>query len=388
MTVLAGIAFLNLCLAFLMVAALRFGDRRRRAAGLLMAILLILGLQQAVVLTFLVKHPAVLVLSALALPAAWLMGPLLFVYARLALGMPAEPARELRRYGIPALLHFAIHLGLSLALPVFRDVGQVFAQKGPVGLYSFFVLMPSAIWTLYFLARTNGVLPRFRRDYEQRFAGNALEHTGWLRSLTRIMTAWLLCAPAALIISELFPSLGVFPAVPLMVLPGTAALYVIFHHLINRPNVFRLDESESKAASGEREPTLTLDPKKRADYRRELLALMEEHRPFLREELSMADLADILGIPGHHLSLVVNNDLGMNFYGFVNTYRVREAARLMEDPARRNDTVLNIAYDSGFNSKSSFNRAFKRMTGRTPREYRAAPDPGLLPEPPGGGQLA
>src|SRR5258708_25402324 len=66
----------------------------------------------------------------------------------------------------------------------------------------------------------------------------------------------------------------------------------------------------------------------------------------------------------------MNVALGKNFNDFINEYRIREVARKMQDPAYDRITLLGIAYDCGFNSKTTFNRAFRQMTGKSPAEYK------------------
>lgn len=101
--------------------------------------------------------------------------------------------------------------------------------------------------------------------------------------------------------------------------------------------------------------------------------MVEEHmvksKPFLDRELSIFDLSDQLGIPRHFLSEVINEHMGKNFYNLINDYRVEEVKSRLEDPKFKNLTILAIAYDSGFNAKSSFNTIFKEKTGMTPSEY-------------------
>lgn len=92
-------------------------------------------------------------------------------------------------------------------------------------------------------------------------------------------------------------------------------------------------------------------------------------KPYLNRDLTIYDLAAQLKIPRHFLSEVINEHMGKNFYNLVNDYRVEEVKQRMVDPAFRHLTILAIAYDSGFNAKSSFNTIFKEKTGLTPSEY-------------------
>lgn len=87
-------------------------------------------------------------------------------------------------------------------------------------------------------------------------------------------------------------------------------------------------------------------------------------------ELTLATLAVKLAIHPHDLSRIINLGLKKNFSDFINEFRVREIMRRMRDPAHDNFTVLRIAYESGFNSKTTFNRVFREITGKTPLEYK------------------
>ena len=96
--------------------------------------------------------------------------------------------------------------------------------------------------------------------------------------------------------------------------------------------------------------------------------IMNTDRFFLNEGLSLASLAHDLAIEPHQLSRFLNIHLHKTFSTLINSYRVDEAKELLlSEPAH---TVLDIAFASGFNSKASFNRIFKRVTGMTPSEYR------------------
>ena len=101
-------------------------------------------------------------------------------------------------------------------------------------------------------------------------------------------------------------------------------------------------------------------------------AFMTQRRPFLRSELTLAELALQVGLPPRRLSQLVNQGRGRNFADWVNHYRVEEAKRLLADPASGMRSVLDAMYAAGFSSKSSFNALFKASTGVTPTEFMRA----------------
>jgi AraC-like DNA-binding protein len=125
-----------------------------------------------------------------------------------------------------------------------------------------------------------------------------------------------------------------------------------------------LEDTEQKkyARSG-------LKKKDVARYIKMLEQHLEKDKPYRDRELTIFDLSDQLQIPRHFLSEVINEHLGKNFYTLVNEYRIEEVKKRMVDPAYKHLTILAIAYDAGFNSKSSFNTIFKQKTGKTPSEY-------------------
>lgn len=97
---------------------------------------------------------------------------------------------------------------------------------------------------------------------------------------------------------------------------------------------------------------------------------MHEERPYLNPELTILDLSNKLNISKHHLTQVLNINLGKNFFTYVNEYRIEAIKKKIEDPKFNHLTLLAIAFECGFNSKSSFNNIFKQYTGHTPSEYK------------------
>ena len=94
---------------------------------------------------------------------------------------------------------------------------------------------------------------------------------------------------------------------------------------------------------------------------------LENEKPYLNADLTINELSETLGVSSNQLSQVINEMSGKNFQQFINEYRVAEVKRNISDSTK---TLLGIALDSGFNSKSAFNRIFKEITGMTPSAYK------------------
>jgi len=101
-----------------------------------------------------------------------------------------------------------------------------------------------------------------------------------------------------------------------------------------------------------------------------LLSHMDMNRPHLNPELTLTDLAKQIDLSRNQLSYLINSVIGDNFYNFINKYRVEEVKKLMEKDSQKRYNIIVLAHEAGFNSKSSFNNIFKKMTGITPSQYR------------------
>jgi AraC-like DNA-binding protein len=106
---------------------------------------------------------------------------------------------------------------------------------------------------------------------------------------------------------------------------------------------------------------------------RELNALMETEKVFLDSELSLSQLAERIDVSTNHLSMLLNDYIGKNFYDYINNFRVEEVKHRLKDPHYQKQTLSSIGGDCGFNSKSAFNRIFKNLTGKTPSEFQSMP---------------
>jgi AraC-like DNA-binding protein len=97
--------------------------------------------------------------------------------------------------------------------------------------------------------------------------------------------------------------------------------------------------------------------------------LMEDQKPYLDNELSLVKMADMLGISENELTNLLNQEMNTNFYTLVNDYRMETVLKKLKESDKRKYTIMASAYESGFNSKSTFYRIFKEYTQLSPKEY-------------------
>ncbi|WP_448564830.1 helix-turn-helix domain-containing protein [Thalassotalea ganghwensis] len=100
--------------------------------------------------------------------------------------------------------------------------------------------------------------------------------------------------------------------------------------------------------------------------------LMRNEEVFMDNEVSLASLAENLDVTPHHLSQALNEQLGQNFYDFINSARIERAKQMLADAAFQKLPIIDVAYQVGFNNKTSFNNAFKKYTQTTPSQFRAS----------------
>ena len=142
----------------------------------------------------------------------------------------------------------------------------------------------------------------------------------------------------------------------------------IFNELYaERKTIIRKIELKETDIKYERSGLKEADAEK---YLNKLLKHMEIKKPYLDVDLTIQDVAESLSIPRHYLTQVINEKLNKNFYQFINEYRVEEVKSLLKDMDYQKYTMTAIAFEAGFNSKSSFNNVFKEITGMTPTEFK------------------
>ncbi|MBB6498617.1 helix-turn-helix domain-containing protein [Pedobacter cryoconitis] len=219
------------------------------------------------------------------------------------------------------------------------------------------------------------ILRKAKRIYLENYAGASIESLNWLFQFTLALSFFYFIALLKNIFKFTeYPNISEWLKIGLFLFE----LIIIFWYLykaLNNPNLFRIIDSkltliENIVFEEENSEQSAVNEK---EFDGELLKLkkyMIEERPFLNPSLTIQDISNEIEIPVRDLSVLINHKLEQHFYDFVNTYRIENAMDILKDATKSKVTILEILYEVGFNSKSSFNTAFKKQTGKTPTSYR------------------
>ena len=139
--------------------------------------------------------------------------------------------------------------------------------------------------------------------------------------------------------------------------------HILYHGIETEKSEFSI------LKSNEKNNLAISDSKNDSNFLLSLKTIMKTEQPYLNSDLKSHELASLLNTTPHYLSKIINQELGLNFYSFINGYRIEEFKKRALQKENKNFTLTGIAKDVGFNSKSSFNRVFKATVGITPSEY-------------------
>ena len=309
-------------------------------------------------------------------PVIYLFGPTIYLYTRtLITGARSFERRSLIHF-IPALVVTAYLLSFFLQSGADKIlfVEKLMREGSPldVNIIEWLKLPHGAIYTLV----TFRLLGRYRGRLEENFSTLDRINLRWLRSLLiGTMIVWLVA-----ILNFFLGALGVkildFESNPAS-LVLVVVVYAIGYIGLRQPEVFWPPAENQSSDTTSAEVSATgkyqksgLDSEKAETLQEGLLQMMVEQKPYTDPNLTLHQLAHLLSVSPHNLSEVINTRLGQSFHDFVNGYRVDEAKKRLVDPTLAHQTILAIALESGFRSKSTFNKIFKRFSGITPSSFR------------------
>ncbi len=314
-------------------------------------------------------------------PLPFLFGPLVYLYAVTA----SDRARRLQWrdawHALPAVLVLVLSIPIFL-LSATEKLAMYDAIRG--GNVPTLVTMLDPLRFLSggaYTVATFVVLQRHRQIVADNYSSLDRVNLGWVRQLVVAAGGIWLLAFALQLAQELHHAPRIEPDL-LIATAITGLIYAVGYRGMRQPEIVRFDAvsageplveaSAPFIVTRQRYERSGLDARAAEKIEARLVATMERDRPYRRAELTLGDLASALDTSPHRLSEVLNAQLGLSFYDFVNGYRVREVQERLAGTDGARLTYLALALEAGFASKSTFNAVFKKQTGMTPSEYRSS----------------
>lgn len=298
-------------------------------------------------------------------------GPLLYLYIRYM----TNPGR---RFNWFELLHFIPFIAFFTISVIFRSQPLVRDLRGffkPDRLIALRIVYSVS----FFLSITcYSILSFIQIKRHQDNLKNLVSYTSHIITLNwlKILSISFYLAYFIMFILGGLDIIGNFiPFDPYFIIFGFIALFSMAYSFygIKQPVIFGevfTPENNKDKKEPEKYSKSGLKKLQAEKYLKKLLDYMEMKKPYLDNDLTIQDLSVKTGISRHHITQVLNENYNRNFFAFINEYRVTEVIERFNNPKFNNYTILAIAFDSGFNSKTTFNSIFKSQTGLTPSEYR------------------
>ncbi len=292
-------------------------------------------------------------------PLPLLHGVFLYLYVATLTNQLPEKRWLLTLHFVPAAAMYA-YLIPFLMLPADQKI-EVYRNNG-AGYELFMVVRWYAIALsgVFYVTWSTLLLRRHRNSIRDQFSDLERINLQWLRILTYGLGGiWLL---VILFRNDAFTLAGI-----------VAFEFLIGVFGIRQAEIFKTGQVPAEDGERKKYPKSGLSQEVSEKLHRSLIQLMTEDSLYRKSDLSINDLSTKLGVHPNYLSQIINQREKKNFYDFVNAYRFEEFKRLIARQKNQQYTLLSLAYDCGFSSKSSFNRYFKKATGKTPSEYSAEP---------------
>jgi len=296
-------------------------------------------------------------------PAFWIVSPLLYFYVRSLCFSDFKLHLKDTLHVIPAFLIFLMVL-LSFLTAEGKPLNETNYFQGKIGeinrqfYFSFVMYIQFLVYNILSLK----VIYEYREKLKSQVSSTHHIYLTWLKFvIVGFMFAWIVNLGISLLF---FFKISIDYNLAAI---SFAAFLIFFNVLFfkgwTQSDLFSGIEETKKHQSSSLE---------QIEVERLLNVIynyVENEKPFLDPELSLKKLSDSVNIPTRQLSQLINDQIGSNFYDFINGYRIEMAKKLLII-SEREKTVSEILYESGFNTKSSFNLAFKKETGLTPTEFR------------------
>jgi AraC-like DNA-binding protein len=218
-------------------------------------------------------------------------------------------------------------------------------------------------------------LKKVKKLYLENYAGTSIKSYQWLFQFTSVLTILYFIVLFKNIFKFAdYQNISEWIKITVLLFQLLLICWYLLKAL-NNPHLFRNIDSKLKLVTDiileeKNNQRLALDEN---GYNDELLKLKRHmiiEKPFLNSSITIHDISSAIEVPVRDLSLLINHNLEQHFYDFINSYRIEYAMVVLKDSSKSRLTISEILYEAGYNSKSSFNSAFKKHTGSTPTQYR------------------
>jgi AraC-like DNA-binding protein len=248
------------------------------------------------------------------------------------------------------------------------NIEKLSLDNNPPLLFLFFLILTAFSGTVYFLL-TFKLFRKLDINIFNNFSNSADIDLNWLRKLVIIFGVIWTALISITVIHHIFYMFSMVFCTDGLFLTLSVFVILIGYFGLKQKVIFTTegiivsDDIKKVQAkySGSR-----INDSEALRYSEKLKSQMELSRPYLNPDLTLPQLADEIGISTHLLSQVINEHFKLNFFDFVNRYRVETFKERIFNPKYKNFSILGIAFECGFNSKSALNRIFKEYTGLTP----------------------
>lgn len=287
------------------------------------------------------------------------LGPCLYLYVKTLL----NPVFRLTRKD---LLHFLLFIILFIiALPLFLFV----PRSGYFNYGKAFLNILILILTPFYILLSFLKLNQYQQVIRNNFSSIEKINLKWLYFVITFFIVFWLSGIVFWILSARGTSFDVFWLIVSVLIYTTGYLGFIQPELFGGETAGD-NHKRVHLPKGRKYEKSTLTGDAAKTYYQKLNHIMEEKKLFLQSNLTLSALAGELKISTHHLSQILNDRIGKNFYDYINGQRIKEAKRLLISKAYQNQNIAAVGYDVGFNSLSAFNSAFKKFTSHTPTEFK------------------
>jgi AraC-like DNA-binding protein len=295
-----------------------------------------------------------------------LFGPLLYFYSKSILDSNFEWKPKYWLHFIPYLLQLILNLPLYTAPIKFWDSFNADFLSGKLPIRAF-EKMAYAVQDIHLLVYLI-IIYLWINESKKKF-GNAQfiisisARITWVKQLTFCLAIFLITV-FGLYLSVLLNGFYMPVTNYIYTLVISSVIYFIAYKMILKPELIILDFTKKYKSYR------IFENEEGDDYVKRIKSELEEHKIFTNPELKLAEFAGLIGLPPHQLSKLINEKFGKSFNDLINEYRVNEFISRINEPRFQNLSIFGIALDVGFNTKSSFNSTFRKITGKTPSEFR------------------